>query len=109
MDPTFAKLLYPVFPFLLPGGYYTIEIASSRIRLVSLNMNLYLSGSSGVGSSASSSSSSSSSSSRSRGPHSNVLNERYSHDVDPELSWKWLHKVMDEARKKRQNVSENKW
>ena len=68
-------------------------------------MNLYLSESSGLGGGVgvrrSGSGVSGGGSARGSG---NTLNEKYSYDVDPELSWQWLHKVMDEARKKRQNV-----
>jgi hypothetical protein len=30
------------FSFFSPGGYYNIELAGSKLRLISLNMNLYL-------------------------------------------------------------------
>ena len=63
---------------LFPGGYYTIELAKRRLRLISLNTNLYLSTS---------------------------LRERYSYDLDTEESWAWLHKVMAQAKSKGQNVS----
>ena len=63
---------------MFPGGYYTIELAKRRLRLISLNTNLYLSTS---------------------------LRERYSYDLDTEESWAWLHKVMAQAKSKGQNVS----
>lgn len=83
------------------GGYYTIELAGSRIRLVSLNMNLYM---------------------------EDIMDEmkfRRTHlrgrgggvrlkggdpsleavtDPDPMGQWAWLSSIMEKAEKKRQNV-----
>ena len=84
---------------LFSGGYYTIELANRRLRLVALNTNLYLSSSSSA---------------------SNMVNEaaeRASDEVGSEKSasnmveksWVWLNKTMREARKKKQNVSNIKW
>ena len=91
------------FSFCFAGGYYTIELAGSRIRLVSLNMNLYM---------------------------EDIMDEmkfRRTHlrgrgggvrlkggdpsleavtDPDPMGQWAWLSKVMQTAEKKRQNVME---
>ena len=85
-------------PFYFAGGYYTIELAGSRIRLVALNMNLYME------------------------DVRDDMKFRRTHlrgrgvlkgedpsleavtDPDPMGQWAWLSKVMETARKKRQNV-----
>ena len=82
--------------FFISGGYYNIELAGSRLRLVSLNMNLSL---------------------------EEVADEtKFLHQVrsskdpaqmaasasaetDPEEQWAWLVRVMEEAKRKGQNVS----
>ena len=89
--------------FLFLGGYYTIELAGSRIRLVALNMNLYM---------------------------EDIMDEMKFRrtdlrgrgvllkggrpgdpslgavtDPDPMGQWAWLSKVMETAKKKQQNVS----
>ena len=96
-----VKLELSLFSFV--GGYYTIELAGSRIRLVSLNMNLYM---------------------------EDIMDEmkfRRTHlrgrgggvrlkggdpsleavtDPDPMGQWAWLSSIMEKAEKKRQNVME---
>jgi len=89
-------------PTLEKGGYYTIELAGSRIRLVALNMNLYM---------------------------EDIMDEMKFRrtdlrgrgvllkggrpgdpslgavtDPDPMGQWAWLSKVMETAKKKQQNV-----
>ena len=91
------------FFLLFLGGYYTIELAGSRIRLVSLNMNLYM---------------------------EDIMDEMKFRrtdlrgrgvllkggrpgdpslgavtDPDPMGQWAWLSKVMETAKRKQQNVS----
>ncbi len=96
--------LYQYFDF-VSGGYYNIELAGSRLRLVSLNMNLYLEevaeetkflhhGHRGKDPA---------SSSQNAAPVSSPATD----SSDPEEQWAWLVKVMEEAKKKGQNVSRN--
>ena len=103
----YIKLVNDNFLSLVAGGYYTIELAGSRIRLVALNMNLYM---------------------------EDIMDEmkfRRTHlrrrgggrggllkgenpsleavtDADPMGQWGWLSNVMETARRKRQNVRSNK-
>lgn len=83
------------------GGYYTIELAGSRIRLVALNTNLYMEDvmdmmkfrrihqrGRGV----------------LKGGNSADPSLGAVTDADPMGQWAWLAKVMETARKKRQNV-----
>ena len=87
------------------GGYYTIELAGSRIRLVALNMNLYMEdimdemkfrrthlrrrGQGGRGGVL-----------KGENPSLEAVT-----DPDPMGQWAWLSNVMETAKKKRQNVS----
>ena len=93
--------------FLFLGGYYTIELAGSRIRLVALNMNLYMEDimdemkfrrtdlrgrGRGV------------KGGRPGDPSLGAVT-----DPDPMGQWAWLSKVMETAKKKQQNVSFNSY
>ena len=98
-----SREYYCVFSVRFLGGYYTIELAGSRIRLVALNMNLYM---------------------------EDIMDEMKFRrtdlrgrgvllkggrpgdpslgavtDPDPMGQWAWLSKVMETAKKKQQNVS----
>ena len=99
----FTALCPSLILFSFLGGYYTIELAGSRIRLVALNMNLYM---------------------------EDIMDEMKFRrtdlrgrgvllkggrpgdpslgavtDPDPMGQWAWLSKVMETAKKKQQNVS----
>lgn len=65
------------------GGYYTIELANRRLRLVALNTNLYLTP-----------------------PNEVAAQERHQFmsDLDLERSWTWLEETLTLAERKRQNV-----
>ena len=101
----FAEQFIPTIIFLTAGGYYTIELAGSRIRLVALNMNLYMEdimdemkfrrthlrrrgGVRGAGVL------------KGEDPSLEAVT-----DADPMGQWAWLSNVMETATKKRQNVS----
>ena len=101
----FAEQFIPTIIFLAAGGYYTIELAGSRIRLVALNMNLYMEdimdemkfrrthlrrrgGVRGAGVL------------KGEDPSLEAVT-----DADPMGQWAWLSNVMETATKKRQNVS----
>ena len=103
--PFFAEQFIPTIIFLAAGGYYTIELAGSRIRLVALNMNLYMEdimdemkfrrthlrrrgGVRGAGVL------------KGEDPSLEAVT-----DADPMGQWAWLSNVMETATKKRQNVS----
>ena len=86
------------------GGYYNIELAGSRLRLVSLNMNLYLE-------EVAEETKFLHHAHRGKDPASSSQNSvpvssPSSDSSDPEEQWAWLVKVMEEAKKKGQNVSD---
>ena len=78
-----------------------MELAGSRVRLVSVNMNLYLNSASF---SALNVSPVNAEGEEGEGA-GNQLRKRFGYDVGVEASWAWLEKTMEEARKKGQNVS----
>jgi len=96
------------------GGYYNIEMAGRNLRLVSLNMNVYLEEATShtaggirrrVGTGIRRRGQGTSGGSRKSGmPVEEIARSTSSWVSDPEDQWAWLYKVMDEARRKKQNV-----